>query len=190
MIDTQRRLEQALEELGNEVIKHFREVMDSDMGINPKTGTNTLKDSNLYKQMDMKVYPDREMVEVLINSYAEYVDMGRMSHAEVKTGNFTPMKNGGFPPLNVLRVWAQRKGILKDNRTLYPLNALRDWTQRKGIPADNRTLYLIGRSIAINGIRPRPVFSYAWRDLEDMLPEYLDKLFEAIINDLVEWFNK
>ena len=168
MIDTKRRLEQALEELGNEVIKHFREVMDSSMGINPKTGTNTLKDSNLYKQMDMKVYPDREMVEVLINSYAEYVDMGRMSHAEVKTGNFTPMKNGGFPPLNVLR----------------------DWAQRKGIPTDNRTLYLIGRSIAINGIRPRPVFSYAWRDLEDMLPEYLDKLFEAIINDLVEWFNK
>lgn len=168
MIDTQRRLEQALEELGNEVIKHFREVMDSDMGINPKTGTNTLKDSNLYKQMDMKVYPDREMVEVLINSYAEYVDMGRMSHAEVKTGNFKPMKNSGFPPLDVLR----------------------DWAQRKGIPTDNRTLYLIGRSIAINGIRPRPVFSYAWRDLEDMLPEYLDKLFEAIINDLVEWFNK
>ena len=54
MIDTQRRLEQALEELGNEVIKHFREVMDSDMGINSKTGTNTLKDSNLYKQMDMQ----------------------------------------------------------------------------------------------------------------------------------------
>ena len=168
MIDTQRRLEQALEELGNEVIKHFREVMDSSMGINQKTGTNTLKDSNLYKQMDMKVYPDREMVEVLINSYAEYVDMGRMSHAEVKTGNFKPMKNSGFPPLDVLR----------------------DWAQRKGIPTDNRTLYLIGRSIAINGIRPRPVFSYAWRDLEDMLPEYLDKLFEAIINDLVEWFSK
>lgn len=168
MIDTKRRLEQALEELGNEVIKHFREVMDSDMGINSKTGTNTLKGSNLYKQMDMKVYPDREMVEILINSYAEYVDMGRMSHAEVKTGNFTPMKNSGFPPLDVLR----------------------DWAQRKGIPTDNRTLYLIGRSIAINGIRPRPVFSYAWRDLEDMLPEYLDKLFEAIINDLVEWFNK
>ncbi len=168
MINTQRRLEQALEDLGNEVIKHFREVMDSSMGINQKTGTNTLKDSNLYKQMDMKVYPDREMVEVLINSYAEYVDMGRMSHAEVKTGNFKPMKNSGFPPLDVLR----------------------DWAQRKGIPTDNRTLYLIGRSIAINGIRPRPVFSYAWRDLEDMLPEYLDKLFEAIINDLVEWFNK
>lgn len=168
MIDTKRRLEQALEELGNEVIKHFREVMDSSLGINQKTGTNTLKDSNLYKQMDIKVYPDREMVEVLINSYAEYVDMGRMSHAEVKTGNFKPMKNSGFPPLNVLR----------------------DWAQRKGIPTDNRTLYLIGRSIAINGIRPRPVFSYAWRDLEDMLPEYLDKLFEAIINDLVEWFNK
>lgn len=165
---SERKLREVLEELGNEVIKHFREVMNSDMGINPKTGTNTLKDSNLYKQMDMKVYPDREMVEVLINSYAEYVDMGRMSHAEVKTGNFTPMKNGGFPPLNVLR----------------------DWAQRKGIPTDNRTLYLIGRSIAINGIRPRPVFSYAWRDLEDMLPEYLDKLFEAIINDLVEWFNK
>lgn len=165
---SERKLREVLEELGNEVIKHFREVMDSNMGINPKTGTNTLKDSNLYKQMDMKVYPDREMVEVLINSYAEYVDMGRMSHAEVKTGNFTPMKNGGFPPLNVLR----------------------DWAQRKGIPTDNRTLYLIGRSIAINGIRPRPVFSYAWRDLEDMLPEYLDKLFEAIIGDLIEWFNK
>ena len=168
MIDTKRRLEQALEELGNEVIKHFREIMNSDMGINSKTGTNTLKDSNLYKQMDMKVYPDREMVEVLINSYAEYVDMGRMSHAEVKTGNFKPMKNSGFPPLDVLR----------------------DWAQRKGIPTDNRTLYLIGRSIAINGIRPRPVFSYAWRDLEEMLPEYLDKLFEAIIGDLIEWFNK
>ena len=165
---SERKLREVLEELGNEVIKHFREVMDSSMGINSKTGINTLKDSNLYKQIDMKVYPDMEMVEVLINSYAEYVDMGRMSHAEVKTGNFTPMKNGGFPPLNVLR----------------------DWAQRKGIPTDNRTLYLIGRSIAINGIRPRPVFSYSWRDLEDILPEYLDKLFEAIIKDLTEWFNK
>ena len=164
----EQRLKTALEELGNEVIKHFREVMGSDMGINQKTGTNTLKDSNLYKQMDMKVYPDRAMVEVLINSYAEYVDMGRMSHAEVKTGKFTPMKNSGFPPLNVLR----------------------DWAQRKGIPTDNRTLYLIGRSIAINGIRPRPVFSYAWRDLEDILPEYLDNLFDAIISELTEWFNK
>lgn len=164
----EQRLKTALEELGNEVIKHFREVMDSGMGINQKTGTNTLKDSNLYKQMDMKVYPDRAMVEVLINSYAEYVDMGRMSHAEVNTGKFTPMKNSGFPPLNVLR----------------------DWAQRKGIPTDNRTLYLIGRSIAINGIRPRPVFSYAWRDLEDILPEYLDNLFDAIISELTEWFNK
>lgn len=168
MINTKRRLQQVLEELGNEVIQHFRDVMDSDLGINSKTGTNTLHDSNLYKEMDMKVYPDKEMVEVLINSYAEYVDMGRMSHAEVKTGNFTPMKKSGFPPLNVLR----------------------DWAQRKGIPTDNRTLYLIGRSIAEEGIRPRPVFSYAWRDLEDMLPEYLDKLFETIINDLTEWFNK
>lgn len=164
----ERKLREVLEELGNEVIKHFREVMDSDMGINPKTGTNTLNGSNLYKQMDMKVYPDMEMVEVLINSYAEYVDMGRMSHAEVKTGKFTPMKNSGFPPLNVLR----------------------DWAQRKGIPTDNRTLYLIGRSIAINGIRPRPVFSYAWRDLDDLLVDYLDNLFEVIITELTEWFNK
>ena len=164
----EQRLKTALEELGNEVIKHFREVMDSEMGINSKTGTNTLHDSNLYKQMDMKVFPDREMVEVLINSYADYVDMGRMSHAEVKTGNFTPMKNSGFPPLNVLKEWAQRKGI----------------------PTDNRTLYLIGRSIAEEGIRPRPVFSYAWRDLDDILPEYLEDIFDAILTDLTEWFNK
>lgn len=161
-------LKTALEELGNEVIKHFREVMDSDMGINSKTGTNTLHNSNIYKEMEFNTDPEKGMVNILINSYFEYIDMGRMSHAEVKTGNFTPMKNGGFPPLNVLR----------------------DWAQRKGIPTDNRTLYLIGRSIAEEGIRPRPVFSYAWRDLEDMLPEYLDKLFEVIISELTEWFNK
>lgn len=168
MVNTQRRLKEALEELGEQVIQHFRDVMDSDLGINNKTGTNTLHDSNIYKNMEMQVYPDSEMVQILINSYADYIDMGRMSRGEVETGNFTPMKGGGFPPIEVIR----------------------DWAQRKGIPTDNRTLYLIGRSIAIKGIRPRPVFSYAWRDLDDMLPDYLNNIFEAIISSLEEWFNK
>lgn len=162
------RLKKALEELGEHVIQHFRDVMDSDLGINSKTGTNTLHDSKIYKEMELNTDPEKGMVNILINSYFEYIDMGRMSHAEVKTGNFTPMKNSGFPPLNVLR----------------------DWAQRKGIPTDNRTLYLIGRSIAEEGIRPRPVFSYAWRDLDDLLVDYLDNLFEVIISELTEWFNK
>lgn len=166
---SERKLREAFEELGDEVIKHFRKVMDSDMGINSKTGTNTLHDSNLYKEMEYSVDPNKGMVEVLINSYAEYVDMGRMSKGEVATGKFKPMKFGGFPPLRVIRDWIVEK--LHETPT-------------------NRLIYLIGRSIAEKGIRPRPVFSYAWRDLDDMLPEYLDNIFEAIISDLTEWFNK
>ena len=169
MKDIQRRLKEALEELGEQVIQHFRDVMDSDLGINNKTGTNTLHDSNIYKEMEMKAYPDSEMVQVLINSYADYIDMGRMSRGEVETGNFTPMKGGGFPPAEVIRDWIVDK--LHETPT-------------------NRLIYLISRSIAEKGIRPRPVFSYAWRDLDDMLPDYLNNIFEAIISSLEEWFEK
>lgn len=169
MSDLNKKIEQALSELGEKVIKHFREVMDSDMGINSKTGTNTLHDSNIYKEMDYKVDADRGMVEVLVNEYADYIDMGRMSNAEVSTGKFRPMKLGGFPPLDVIRDWIVRK---------------------LHVSPTNKLVYAIGYSIAEKGIRPRPVFSYAWKDIEDSLDDYLNSIFEAILEETTDWFNK
>lgn len=70
-----------------------------------------------------------------------------------------------------------------------PIDALRDWAMRKNIPTDNSTLFAIQNSIFKLGIRPRPIMYYVFEELDNLFEkEYFDKLFEAIISELNEYF--
>ena len=64
------------------------------------------------------------------------------------------------------------------------------WCRRKGIPSDNSTVWAIIKKIHKYGYEGKFFLEDFWRDAEDKTYDNLDKLFEAIINDLVEWFNK
>lgn len=71
-----------------------------------------------------------------------------------------------------------------------PIDSLRDWAQKNGIPTDNSTLYLISRAIWRDGHKGRPIFATLENNVEQFFnDEWFDKLFEAIITEIREYFN-
>lgn len=72
-----------------------------------------------------------------------------------------------------------------------PWDALRDWARRKLGKSDNTTLYMVQKSIYEKGIRPRPILYYVFERIDNKWNgEWPDKLFQSIIKDLIEYFNK
>lgn len=74
---------------------------------------------------------------------------------------------------------------------LVPIDELRDWALQAGIDADNGTLYAVSQSIWRDGIAPRPILT----KIEDYADEafdnrWADLLFDALIDDLVKYFNQ
>lgn len=71
-----------------------------------------------------------------------------------------------------------------------PIEALVEWAKRKGIPSDNRTLYAIRESIYKNGIKPRNILTTFYDAIDnEMDTAYADMLFDAITENLEEYFN-
>lgn len=81
-----------------------RMIMESDKGINPKVGKNTLKDSNIYNDLEVQNY-EVELFNIIINGYIDYIEKGR--------------SKGIFPPPMAIASWAQRKGLPSDNKSVY-----------------------------------------------------------------------
>lgn len=74
--------------------------------------------------------------------------------------------------------------------TKVPIYALIDWCKRKGIPSDNKTVYAIQQSIYLNGIPARPLFEPYMIELEKMWEEWADRIFETLITQIKNYFNK
>ena len=55
----------------DDIIREARRLMSSEMGINEKTGANTLKNSNLYKQLESEVLQNENdlIINILFNFY-------------------------------------------------------------------------------------------------------------------------
>lgn len=70
-----------------------------------------------------------------------------------------------------------------------PTDAIVEWARSKGIPTDNQTIWKIRRSIAEDGIKPRPVldmlFELAEREWDE---EWAEDIFNEIISELIKWF--
>lgn len=71
-----------------------------------------------------------------------------------------------------------------------PVNALKEWAQSRGIPTDNGTLYAIANAIKRDGIEGRPILATLEQRIEDSFEnDWADKLFDAMISELNEYFN-
>jgi hypothetical protein len=138
-------------------------------GVNPKTGSNTIQGSNLERSID--VYPLEDGIALKIADYWEFVARGWE-----KTGNY-PNTMSAF------------------------IKNVDDWVKRKNIRFGNMTqssiVFLITRNIINNGLRARKFMIYDDEgDLTKMIPElktyldeWFDKLFNAIMTDVNDYFN-
>ena len=111
-------LKRALEE---EIEGIWRMVLDSDIGINNKTGTNTLSGSNLYKEIETKSEDDFTF-HLYYNFYAEYVERGRPSVDDDPTIKKVPV--------GAIIEWMKRKLHTSDARVAF---AIRESIYKKGI---------------------------------------------------------
>lgn len=139
-------------------------------GVNTKTGTNTLQGSELEKSL--KVIPEEYGLTLQIASYWEFVSRGwkRTHNYEGTMSQFVRNVND----------WVRRKGI------------------HLGKMTQSQMVFIIIKNIMENGLKARPFLVYDEEgDLEKMIPElkgYMDKwfdnLFQAITQDLDNYFNK
>lgn len=93
----------AFDLLAKDILDLFKQVLESDVGVNRKVGKNTLKDSRLAKTAT--VVSDAPFVHLIVNDYIDFIESGcnRRTYA---------------PEIWELRDWAKRKGIPSDNSTL------------------------------------------------------------------------
>lgn len=71
-----------------------------------------------------------------------------------------------------------------------PIDALRDWALARGIPADNSTLWAISTAIQRDGYEGRPLLAALEEKIEEYFErEWADKLFDAAMEELTNYFN-
>lgn len=165
-MDIQKALKELAQQIKNEIIRR----MDSDVGINPRTGTNTLTGSELQKSVDVKVVSENELV-FEIADYFQYVVTGWK-----RTGNYP-----GTAHLFIGNItdWVRRKGV------------------RLGTMTENQIVWYLYRRMLIEGrqIAPRPFINYGETAdevlpfLEDFFNDWADRLFEGLMNE-IRLFNK
>lgn len=90
-----------------DIMTLVRAVMDSNIGINPKVGINTLSKSDLYNTLQVKATNDGDLVfDIILNDYLVYIENGRRKGAKM-------------PPIEPIVNWAKKHGIPSDNSTIY-----------------------------------------------------------------------
>ena len=107
-------------EIGSDIAKLVREIMDSNVGMNMKVGKNTLSDSDLYRELSVRSTSDGDLVfDIMLNDYIQYIENGRRKGAK-------------FPPIEPIIQWCRKKGLPTDNSTIF---LIRRAISRDGIAA-------------------------------------------------------
>ena len=107
-------------EFSKDIMALVRMVMESNVGINPKTGSNTLVNSQIYNTLSVKATNDCDLIfDIILNDYLVYIESGRMKGAKM-------------PPVEPIVRWARSRGIPTDNSTIY---LIRRAISRDGIKA-------------------------------------------------------
>lgn len=71
-----------------------------------------------------------------------------------------------------------------------PIRVLKDWAANNGIPTDADTLYRISYAIWRDGHKGRPIFATIDKELDGLfLNDWADKLYDAIVDNLDNFFN-
>lgn len=90
-----------------DIMQLVKMVMDSNVGINRKTGFNTLRGSDIYKALSVKTTNDGDLIfDIILNDYITYIESGRRAGAK-------------FPPVEPIVRWAKKHGIPTDNSTIF-----------------------------------------------------------------------
>lgn len=139
--------------ISEDIARLVREVLSSNLMINSKTGHNSIIDSRLYKEIDVR--GDNDFIfNLYLNDYVQYIENGRRAGSR-------------WPPVAPIIKWARSRGI----------------------PTDNSTIFLIRRSIANEGIRPRPFLDTVFKEMDDIWENgWSDKIFDKIIENLTNFF--
>lgn len=107
-------------EFSKDLMQLVRMVMESNVGINAKTGSNTLINSQIYNTLSVKATNNGDLIfDIILNDYLVYIENGRRKGAKM-------------PPVEPIVRWAKSKGIPTDNSTIY---LIRRAIARDGIKA-------------------------------------------------------
>lgn len=142
-------------EIGKDIAKLVREIMDSNVGMNMKVGKNTLSDSDLYRELSVRSTSDGDLVfDLMLNDYIQYIENGRRKGAK-------------FPPIEPILQWCRKKGLPTDNSTIF---LIRRAISRDGIaarPIMARVFDELDRN-----------WNDGWADhIFDKIMEHIDKFF-------------
>lgn len=155
-------LKAVLREFVKSIVYAMQMVMDSDVGINQKVGTNTLKGSDIYNELSnyFETTEDLDMAFELVHPYFQYIDGNGFEYA------------------------------VRPHHSCPPINVLLPWAKKKGIDTSNETLEKIRWSIYRHGIKARPIWVHSLEELNDLWEDYADELFEALTEPLNDVFNE
>lgn len=107
-------------EFSKDLMQLVRMVMESNVGINVKTGSNTLINSQIYNTLSVKATNNGDLIfDIILNDYLVYIESGRRKGAKM-------------PPVEPIVRWCKQKGIPTDNSTIY---LIRRAIARDGIKA-------------------------------------------------------
>ena len=164
-------LQQALQELAKQVKEEIIRRLHSRVGINPRTGSNTLIGSNLERSIEVKAEDDTSIV-FQIADYYEYIVSGWR-----RTGNFP-----GTAHLFIRNVtnWVRKNNIRLGNMT------------------ENQIVWYLYKRMLIEGreISPRPFIESGYNNDEDpskilpFLDDFFDKWADKVFNKITEELDK
>lgn len=100
----------AVHSLSEVILKAFKDILASEVGINPKSGKNTLKSSDFAKSIEVLTGIKEDSFEfyAIGNYYFYWIEWGRKP-------------NRKMPPYEPILKWAKKNGISTDNSTLYAI---------------------------------------------------------------------
>ena len=166
-------LQAALQDLAKQVKEEIIRRLHSNVGVNRRTGQNTLIGSNLERSIDVRAEGDDSIV-FEIADYYEYIVSGWR-----RTGNFP-----GTAHLFIRNVtnWVREKGV------------------RLGSMSENQIVWYLYKRMLIEGreIAPRPFIESGFNNdedpakilpfLDDFFNKWADKVFEKITEELDKQF--
>ncbi len=163
----------ALHELADMVKDEIIARLHSPVGINRRTGQNTLVGSDLEKSIEVNVVGDNAIVFEIADHF-QYVVTGWR-----RTGNFP---NTAHLFIRNVTDWVRRKHI------------------RLGSMTENQIVWYLYKRMLIEGrqIAARPFINYDPNGdpsvilpfLDDFFNKWADKVFELIMNDINKYFNE
>lgn len=155
------KLAKIIQWISDDIVRAAREIMSSDVGVNQKTGTNTLHGSNLYRQIKQSWTADGKniVIDTIFNGYMHYIEWDR------------PPMYKKRPPTNAIIKWLREKHIVSSNENI------------------ESVAYLISRSIWEKGWKARKITEALDKYVDSGFEhKYADMLFECLMQDLDDWF--